>query len=74
MCVWNKKFQAYLFGHPLELVTDHKLLLGLLRENHLKPLLVSSVGRYFSHPMSILWCSETLRHVPMLTLSVGCHY
>ena len=33
-CVFEVKyFYSYLFGHPFELVTDHKPLLGLLGEN-----------------------------------------
>ena len=33
-CIFGiKKFHSYLFGHPFELVTDHKPLLGLLRES-----------------------------------------
>ena len=28
-----KKFHSYVFGHPFELITDHKPLLGLLRED-----------------------------------------
>ena len=32
-CIFGiKKFHVYLFGHPFELVTDHKPLLGLLKE------------------------------------------
>ena len=34
LCVFGvKHFYSYLFGHPFELVTDHKPLLGLLGEN-----------------------------------------
>ena len=33
-CIFGiKKFHEYLFGHPFELVTDHKPLLGLLKED-----------------------------------------
>ena len=33
-CVFGvKHFYSYLFGHPFELITDHKPLLGLLGEN-----------------------------------------
>ena len=33
-CVFGvKKFHNYVFGHPFELVTDHKPLLGLLKED-----------------------------------------
>ena len=33
-CIFGiKKFHNYLFGHPFELVTDHKPLLGLLKED-----------------------------------------
>ena len=28
-----KKFHSYVFGHPFEVITDHKPLLGLLRED-----------------------------------------
>ena len=28
-----KKFHDYVFGHPFELITDHKPLLGLLKEH-----------------------------------------
>ena len=36
LCVFGvKHFYSYLFGHPFELVTDHKPLLGLLGENKL---------------------------------------
>ena len=32
-CIFGvKRFFAYLFGHPFQLVTDHKPLLGLLHE------------------------------------------
>ena len=33
-CVWGvKKFHDYVFGHAFDLVTDHKPLLGLLKED-----------------------------------------
>ena len=33
-CIYGiKKFHDYVFGHPFELVTDHKPLLGLLKEH-----------------------------------------
>ena len=33
-CIFGiKKFHDYLFGHPFELITDHKPLLGLLKED-----------------------------------------
>ena len=34
-CIFGiKKFHDYVFGRPFELVTDHKPLLGLLKEDH----------------------------------------
>ena len=33
-CIFGiKRFHDYLFGHPFQLITDHKPLLGLLKEN-----------------------------------------
>ena len=33
LCVFGiKRFYSYLFGHPFTLITDHKLLLGLLND------------------------------------------
>ena len=33
-CIFGvKKFHDYVFGHPFELITDHKPLLGLFKEN-----------------------------------------
>ena len=33
-CIFGiKKFHDYVFGHPFELITDHKPLLGLLKED-----------------------------------------
>ena len=34
-CVFGiRRFHSYLFGHRLELITDRKPLLGLLKEDH----------------------------------------
>ena len=34
MCIWyKKKFHTYLFGHPFELITNHRPLLTLLSES-----------------------------------------
>ena len=38
LCMFGiRKFNSYLFGSPFELITDHKPLLGLLKENHAAP-------------------------------------
>ena len=38
-CIFGiKKFHDYVFGHPFKLVTDHKPLLGLLKEDHARCL------------------------------------
>ena len=42
-CIFGiKRFHDYIFGHHFKLVTDHKPLLGLLREDHAMPSHASS--------------------------------
>ena len=42
-----KQFHDYLFGHPFELITDHKPLLGLLKEDRPTSAQASNGGRCF---------------------------
>ena len=37
-----KKFHQYLYGQALEIITDHKPLLGLFRENRQVPVMAAA--------------------------------
>ncbi|CAC5386471.1 unnamed protein product [Mytilus coruscus] len=37
-----KKFHQYLYGHPVTIITDHKLLIGLFREDKPIPTMAAS--------------------------------
>jgi len=41
---WNISIYSYLFGHPFDLITDHKPLLGLFGEG--KPIFVLASARF----------------------------
>ena len=46
-CIFGiKQFHDYLFGQPFELITDHKPLLGLLKENRVSPQASARIKRW----------------------------
>ena len=64
-CIFGiKKFHDYVFGHAFELVTDHKPLLGLLKEDRATTLPGSSAGICSYLAMNTPWCLGT----PLLML------
>ena len=62
-CVFGvKKFYSYLFGHPFQLITDHKPLLGLLGEHKPTSPQASARVRRWSLYLSMFEYNMTFRN------------
>lgn len=72
-----KRFHDYLYGHPFELVTDHKLLLGLFAGDHQAPQILSPQLTWWTvflaaysytltyHPGKYLGHADALSYCPL---------